>query len=105
MASITTWSSSIRSGRSELIYCDLETSQPIWEHCEQRRSQHDTQFYEALKRFGDKDSPAVRASGAALIAQLGTAATFVAGQLARVPGDNVKIELDFSDGSWESDLS
>jgi uncharacterized protein YjbI with pentapeptide repeats len=37
---------------------------------DQRLSQRDTQFYEALKRFGDKDSPALRASAAALIAQL-----------------------------------
>jgi hypothetical protein len=35
-----------------------------------RRSQQDTQFYEALKRLGDKDSPALRASAVALIAQL-----------------------------------
>jgi hypothetical protein len=31
-----------------------------------------------------------------------TAATFVTEQLARVPADNVEIELDFSDASWES---
>jgi hypothetical protein len=31
-----------------------------------------------------------------------TAAAFVTGQLARVPADNVEIELDFSDRSWES---
>jgi hypothetical protein len=37
---------------------------------DERQSQSDTQFYEALKRFGDKDSPALRASAAALIAQL-----------------------------------
>jgi hypothetical protein len=36
----------------------------------ERRSQRDTQFYEALKRLGDKDSPALRAGAAALIAQL-----------------------------------
>jgi Pentapeptide repeats (8 copies) len=36
----------------------------------ERRAQRDTQFYEALKRFGDKDSPSLRASAAALIAQL-----------------------------------
>lgn len=35
-----------------------------------RRSQRDTQFYEALKRFGDP-SPAVRSSAAGLIAQMG----------------------------------
>lgn len=33
-------------------------------------NQMDTQFYEALKRLGDKDSPAVRSSAAALIAQM-----------------------------------
>ena len=37
---------------------------------DQRRSQRDSQFYEALKRFGDKDSPALRASASALIAQM-----------------------------------
>ncbi len=31
-----------------------------------------------------------------------TAASVVTGQLARVPADNVEIELDFSDRSWES---
>jgi hypothetical protein len=30
------------------------------------------------------------------------AASFVTGQLARVPADNVEIELDFSDASWEA---
>jgi uncharacterized protein YjbI with pentapeptide repeats len=35
-------------------------------------SQQDTQFYEALKRFGDKDSPAIRASAAGLLAELGS---------------------------------
>ncbi|HYP02321.1 MAG TPA: pentapeptide repeat-containing protein [Pyrinomonadaceae bacterium] len=35
-----------------------------------RRLQRDTQFYEALKRFGDKDSPAMRASAAGLLAQM-----------------------------------
>lgn len=34
------------------------------------RFQRDTQFYEALKRFGDKDSPTVRASAAGLVAQM-----------------------------------
>jgi uncharacterized protein YjbI with pentapeptide repeats len=34
------------------------------------RNQRDTQFYEALKRFGDKDSPSVRASATGLIAQM-----------------------------------
>lgn len=33
-------------------------------------NQMDTQFYEALRRFGDKDSPAVRASAAGIIAQM-----------------------------------
>lgn len=33
-------------------------------------NQMDTQFYEALKRFGDKDSAATRASAAAMIAQM-----------------------------------
>jgi hypothetical protein len=40
------------------------------------RNQQDTQFYEALKRFGDKDSPAVRASAAGLLAELGTRSRF-----------------------------
>jgi hypothetical protein len=31
-----------------------------------------------------------------------TAASFVTAQLARLPADNVEIELDFSDMSWES---
>src|SRR5260370_30434940 len=31
-----------------------------------------------------------------------TAASVVTGQLARVPADNVEIELDFSDRAWES---
>jgi len=35
------------------------------------RNQRDTQFFEALKRFGDKDSPTVRASAAGTIALLG----------------------------------
>lgn len=34
------------------------------------QNQRDTQFYEALKRFGDTSSPAVRASAAQLLAQL-----------------------------------
>ncbi len=33
-------------------------------------NQMDTQFYEALKRFGDKDSPAVRFSAAGILAQM-----------------------------------
>ena len=35
------------------------------------QGQRDTQFYEALKRFGDKDSPTTRASAAGLLALLG----------------------------------
>ncbi|HEX5703529.1 MAG TPA: pentapeptide repeat-containing protein [Pyrinomonadaceae bacterium] len=35
------------------------------------RARKDTEFYEALKRFGDKDSPTVRASAAAMLAQIG----------------------------------
>lgn len=35
------------------------------------RNQTDTQFYEALKRFGDKDSPAIRSSAAGLLSQMG----------------------------------
>jgi uncharacterized protein YjbI with pentapeptide repeats len=35
------------------------------------RTQRDSQFLEALKRFGDKDSPSVRASAAGLLAKLG----------------------------------
>jgi hypothetical protein len=37
-----------------------------------------------------------RAAGAS------TAASFVTGQLAQMPADNVEIELDFSDMSWEA---
>jgi uncharacterized protein YjbI with pentapeptide repeats len=41
------------------------------------RNQKDTQFYEALKRIGDKDSPTLRASAAGLIAQMAqTKSTF-----------------------------
>lgn len=35
------------------------------------RIQTDTQFYEALKRFGDKDSASIRSSAAGLLAQMG----------------------------------
>ena len=35
-----------------------------------RRLQRDTQFYEALKRFGDKDSATARSSAAGLLAQM-----------------------------------
>lgn len=35
-----------------------------------QRNQADTQFYEALKRFGDKDSAAVRSSAVATLAQM-----------------------------------
>jgi len=35
------------------------------------RIQTDTQFYEALKRFGDKDSPSIRSSAAGLLGQMG----------------------------------
>jgi uncharacterized protein YjbI with pentapeptide repeats len=34
------------------------------------KAQRDTQFYEALKRFGDKDSPTIRSSAAGLLAQM-----------------------------------
>jgi hypothetical protein len=34
------------------------------------RFQRDSQFYESLKRFGDKDSPTVRASAAGLMAEM-----------------------------------
>jgi hypothetical protein len=34
------------------------------------RNQQDTQFYEALKRFGDKDSPQTRSIAAALLAEI-----------------------------------
>lgn len=34
------------------------------------RNQQDTQFYEALKRFGDTDSPAGRSSAAGILAQM-----------------------------------
>jgi uncharacterized protein YjbI with pentapeptide repeats len=40
------------------------------------RNQKDTQFYEALKRIGDKDSPTLRASAAGLIAQMAQKSTF-----------------------------
>jgi len=44
-------------------------------------NQQDAQFYEALKRFGDKDSPAVRACAAGLLSELGTRTRLVsAGQ-------------------------
>ncbi len=43
----------------------------VFNYRAQLRNQVDTQFYEALKRSGDKDSGAVRASAAALIAQVG----------------------------------
>jgi hypothetical protein len=39
-------------------------------------SQIDTQFYEALKRFGDKDSPTLRSSAAGILGQLGQRKTF-----------------------------
>lgn len=35
------------------------------------RNQTDTQFYEALKRFGNKDSPSIRSSAAGLLGQMG----------------------------------
>lgn len=35
------------------------------------RNQKDTQFYEALKRFGDNESPILRSSAAGLLAQMG----------------------------------
>jgi uncharacterized protein YjbI with pentapeptide repeats len=35
------------------------------------RAQRDSQFYEALKRFGDRDSPTVRSSAAGILAQIG----------------------------------
>lgn len=34
------------------------------------KAQRDTQFYEALKRMGDKDSPTIRVSAAGLLAQM-----------------------------------
>lgn len=34
------------------------------------RARKDTEFYEALKRFGDKDSPTVRASAAAILTEM-----------------------------------
>src|SRR6266550_6722157 len=34
------------------------------------KAQRDTQFYEALKRLGDKDSPTIRSSAAGLLAQM-----------------------------------
>lgn len=38
-------------------------------------TQKNTQFYEALKRFGDKDSPVIRSSAAALLGQIGLTET------------------------------
>jgi uncharacterized protein YjbI with pentapeptide repeats len=35
------------------------------------QNQRDTQFYEALKRFGDKDSPTIRCIAAGILAQIG----------------------------------
>jgi hypothetical protein len=35
------------------------------------KNQTDSQFYEGLKRFGDKDSPAIRASAAGMLAVMG----------------------------------
>jgi hypothetical protein len=35
------------------------------------KNQTDSQFYEALKRFGDKDSPAIRTSAAGMLAVMG----------------------------------
>jgi uncharacterized protein YjbI with pentapeptide repeats len=40
------------------------------------RNQIDTQFYEAMKRFGDKDSPMLRSSAAGILAQMGRSRTF-----------------------------
>jgi len=37
------------------------------------KNQSDTQFYEALKRFGDQDSAAIRASAAGMLATMGEA--------------------------------
>lgn len=44
------------------------------------RTQRDTQFYEALKRFGDKDSATVRASAAGLLAQISNRRTLILGR-------------------------
>ena len=41
------------------------------------RHQRDTQFYEALKRFGDKDSPMLRSSAAGLLGQMGAQTSLV----------------------------
>ena len=40
------------------------------------RARKDTEFYEALKRFGDKDSPTVRASAVAILAEMSGAKFF-----------------------------
>ncbi|NPC71780.1 pentapeptide repeat-containing protein [Corallococcus exiguus] len=37
----------------------------------QLKNQRDTQFYEALRRFGDRESPLLRTSAAALLAEIG----------------------------------
>lgn len=39
------------------------------------RVQRDTQFYEAMKRFGDKDSPVLRSSAAGILAQMASTET------------------------------
>lgn len=41
-----------------------------------RRLQRDTQFYEALKRFGDEASPFARSSAAGILTQMGKHRTF-----------------------------
>ena len=41
------------------LYFTLRATQRSREDA--RRNQEDTQFYEAMKRFGDKDSPVIRA--------------------------------------------
>jgi hypothetical protein len=48
-------------------------------------NQQDIQFYEALKRFGDKDSPALRAGAAGLLAEMGR---------------RERLHLQFRTGSW-----
>ncbi|BDI29469.1 hypothetical protein CCAX7_15200 [Capsulimonas corticalis] len=45
----------------------------LWVNCfVTLKNQKDTHFYEALKRFGDKDSEVLRASAAGLLAQMGS---------------------------------
>lgn len=53
----------------------------LWVNCfVTLKSQKDTHFYEALKRFGDKDSEVLRASAAGLLAQMGSERDWLRGR-------------------------